>query len=369
VIEFRVLGPLEVLYDGRPVTIPAAKQRALLTVLLLRAGTTVPGPRLIEELWGEDAPISARKVVQTYISKLRRVLPPGVLVTRPTGYALRADPGCVDAASFERLLAEAAPADPEDEADLLRCALALWRGGALEDFADEPFAQADISRLEGLRLEALERRIELDVAAGRHAAVVGELAALVREHPFHEPLRGQLMLALYRAGRQDEALGAYQEGRRLLVDQLGVQPSLPLRRRQQAILRGEDWVDPPGAPGLQRRPGSATAAVPRTREAGRGGDAPGRTRSRLVGRARELAELQDLLLRHRLVTLIGPAGIGKTRLALEASARMREAFPDGRFVVDLTTLQDPRLVAPAACSALGSGPRGRRTPRRTWPPS
>jgi hypothetical protein len=185
--------------------------------------------------------------------------------------------------------------------------------------------------------------------------VVGELAALVREHPLHELLRGQLMLALYPAGRQDEALRTYQEGRRMLVDQLGVEPSSLLRRLQQRILGREASVDPPGAAGLQR-PGSPVATVPRRREAGPGGETPRRTRSPLIGRTRELAELQDLLLRHRLVTLTGPAGIGKTRLALETTARMTEAFPDGTFVVDLTPLRNPKLVAPTACSALGLRP-------------
>jgi DNA-binding SARP family transcriptional activator len=183
VIEFRLLGPFEMLHDGIPVPIPAAKQRAVLAILLLHAGGTVSGQRLIDELWGERVPVSARKVIQTYVSKLRQVLPVGILATRATGYVLCVDREVIDAARFERMLAQAAGAGPHQEACILREAIGLWRGPALEDFADAPFAQAEISRLEGMRLEALERRIELDLAAGQHPALIAELGVLVQENP------------------------------------------------------------------------------------------------------------------------------------------------------------------------------------------
>ena len=204
-MEFRVLGPFEVLDEGVVVPVSAAKHRALLAMLLLKSGTTVSGRRLIEDLW-EQPPVSARKVLQTYVSKLRQVLPDGMLLTRPAGYTLLVGPDDLDAATFHRLLIQAEGAREEDEAQLLRQALSLWRGGALEDFADEPFAQPEIARLEGLRTRALVRRCELDLQAGRHLAVLGELEALVQDHPTDERMRGQLMLALYRSGRQTDAL-------------------------------------------------------------------------------------------------------------------------------------------------------------------
>jgi DNA-binding SARP family transcriptional activator len=220
-MEFRVLGPFEVLDDGAVVPVPAAKQRALLVLLLLQAGATVSGHRLIEDLW-QQPPVSARKVLQTYVSKLRQVLPDGMLLTRPAGYSLLVGPEDLDAARFQCLLLGAEAARGQDESQLLSQALGLWRGGALEDFADEPFAQPEIARLERLRTQALVRRCELDLQAGRHLAVLGELEALVQAYPTDERMRGQLMLALYRSGRQSDALRIFRVGRRTLVEQLGV---------------------------------------------------------------------------------------------------------------------------------------------------
>jgi len=364
-IEFHLLGPLEVLDGGIPVPVRAAKQRAVLAILLLRAGATVSGQRLIEELWGENPPVSARKVVQTYVSKLRHVLPPDVLVTRATGYALRVDPEVIDAACFERSLAEATGAAPDEEAAILREALGLWRGRALEDFADEPFAQAEISRLEGLRLGALERRIELDLAAGRHSAVIGELAVLVHDNPLLERPRGQLMLALYRSGRRADALRAYRDGRRLLVEQLGLEPTPLLSELERAILRQDPSLDltapPTSSVTLGPRPPSSPAGGLSTTDRRGSGPTSGwrpPPANTFVGRTRELEELQRLLLGSaaRLLTLTGPPGIGKTRLALEVASRVRSAFRDGAAVVDLTTVHDAEFVASAGCSALGLRP-------------
>jgi predicted ATPase/DNA-binding SARP family transcriptional activator len=349
-MEFLILGPLEVLGDSGPIAVPAAKRRAVLAILLLASGSTVPGWRLIEELWPEP-PVSARKVVQTYISKLRQILPDGLLVTRQTGYALQVPADDVDARKFERLLAEAGDAHPRDEAALLRDALALWRGPALQDFVDEPFAQADITRLEAMRLSAYERRLELDLAEGRHDAVLAELLSLVQANPLNERLRGQLMLALYRCDRQSDALRVYREGRAVLVDQLGVEPTPSLRRLEEAILRHDPGLHSlaaeavPGSPPQTRPPpgvGSAARHGPRSAGA-------------FVGRSTELAQLRGLLREDgvRWVTLTGPAGAGKTRLAVELAARVGEEYDEGWAFVDLSRVGDPALIAAEICATIG----------------
>ena len=181
-MQYLILGPLEVRAEAGNLAIPAAKQRALLTILLVHHGSPVPGWRLIEDLW-QDPPVSARKVVQTYVSKLRHILPAGTLVTTQTGYRLNVGREELDSARFEDLLRAAESAPHDQEAALLREALGLWRGGALEDFVDEPFAQAEIARLEAIRMAALERRLDLDLAQGRHDSLLAELAPLVQDEP------------------------------------------------------------------------------------------------------------------------------------------------------------------------------------------
>jgi len=319
-MEFLLLGPLEVLGDAGPIAVPAAKRRAVLAILLLASGATVPGWRLIEELWPEP-PVSARKVVQTYVSKLRQILPEGMLVTHQTGYALEVPADAVDVRRFERLLAEAGRVPPGDEAVLLREALALWRGPALQDFVDEPFAQADIARLEAMRLSAYERRLELDLAGGRHDAVLAELLSLVQANPLNERLRGQLMLALYRCDRQSDALRVYREGRRALIDQLGVEPTPSLSRLEEAILRHDPGLH--ALPAAPPAPRTVRATRPRAAPARTGRPGP-RTVGTFVGRSPELARLSGLLREDdvRWVTLTGPAGAGKTRLAVELAARL-----------------------------------------------
>ncbi len=350
-MEFRVLGPFEVLHDGVVVPVSAAKQRALLAVLLLRAGTAVSGRRLIGDLW-EQPPVSARKVLQTYVSKLRQVLPDGMLLTRPAGYTLLVGPDDLDAAMFQRLLLDAEGARLEDEARLLRQALGLWRGGALEDFADEPFAQPEIARLERLRTLALVRRCELDLQAGRHLAVLGELEVLVQDRPTDESMRGQLMLALYRAGRQTDALRVFRDGRRTLVEQLGVEPSDPLRRLHDAILRHDPSLDldrpsrPDDPSNADPTHDSAPDAALQPRASRPGGVA-------FVGRTTELGQLRHLIHQDaaRLVTLTGPAGTGKTRLAAELTSQLEPHYEHGATIVDLTTVTDPQLVVSAVCAA------------------
>ena len=240
-MEYRILGPLEVCDGERSLALGGAKQRSLLAVLLLHRGEVVSSERLIDALWGERPPPTAAKSVQVYVSHLRRVLGDGRLVTRQGGYALEIEAGALDGERFEELVAAGrrllASDDPRAARDALVQALALWRGPALQDFAYEAFAATDIARLDELRLGALEERLDAELALGRHAELIAELQALVREHPLRERLRGQLMLALYRSGRQAEALESYQEARRILVDELGLEPGHDLRDLEQAILR------------------------------------------------------------------------------------------------------------------------------------
>jgi YVTN family beta-propeller protein len=239
-MQYRVLGPLEVRNGEESLPLAGAKQRALLALLLLHANRVLSRDRLIDELWGDTPPATAVTSLQVYVSRLRKLLPAETLLTRPPGYLLEVEPEDLDLRCFERLLAEghAALADgnAEHAARVLHEALALWRGPALAEFAFEPFAQAEIGRLEDLRLAAVEERIEADLALGRHADLIGELEALIAENPHRERLRGQLMLALYRSGRQAEALEAYQQARRALVDELGIEPREELQRLEKQIL-------------------------------------------------------------------------------------------------------------------------------------
>jgi DNA-binding SARP family transcriptional activator len=262
-VEFGFLGPLAVWRDGREVPIGAAKQRALLTLLLLRRGELVPTEALLDGLWGERPPATGVKVVQVYVSQLRKALGEGLVETRPAGYRVRLDPGALDADRFEGLLERGrgllAGGEAGHAGDVLREALALWRGPPLAEFRYEAFARDEIGRLEELRLAALELRLEADLALGRHTETVPELEALVREHPLRESLRGLLMLALYRAGRQADALAAYQEARAALVEELGLDPSESLQRLEQAILQHDPALDPTRLdPTAQPTPATAT---------------------------------------------------------------------------------------------------------------
>jgi DNA-binding SARP family transcriptional activator/class 3 adenylate cyclase len=247
-MEFRILGPLEVIRDGHPLSLGGAKQRALLAILVLHANQVVSADGLIDLLWGEEAPPTAGNTLQVYISQLRKTVEPtrasrgpsNVIARRPPGYVLQADEDDIDARRFARRVEEgrAALAEGryEDAASVLRDALAQWRGPALADFTYEPFAQSEITRLEELRMAAIEDRISADLALGRHASFIGELDALVAQYPLREALRGHLMLALYRSGRQAEALQVYQDTRRALDEELGIDPSSALQHLHQGIL-------------------------------------------------------------------------------------------------------------------------------------
>jgi DNA-binding SARP family transcriptional activator len=302
-MEFRILGPLEVYGDGGAVPVGGARQRALLAILILHANEVVPVERLLDDLWGERQPTSGAKALHVSISQLRKALGDGRILTRAPGYVLRLESTELDVLRAERLLAQAESAEPHEASALLRDALSLWRGPPLAEVAYETFAQPEIARLEELRIRTIEQRIDADLALGRHGELVGELEALVQEHPLRERLRAQLMLALYRSGRQAEALTAYQRARSVLVDELGIEPGQALRELHQAILRHDAAIEP---------------AAPR--------NAPAATRGAFVGRKAELDELlaglDDAIAgRGRLFLLVGEPGIGKSRLAEELAAR------------------------------------------------
>jgi DNA-binding SARP family transcriptional activator len=311
-LEFRILGPLEVLGEHGPVVLGGTRHRALLAILLLEAGRVVSTDRLVDLLWGEAAPRTATTSLQNSISKLRRELGPEILETRAPGYVLRVDPSRVDANRFEQLLRDARRADPEERRALLEHALGLWRGPALAEFAFEQFAQAEIRRLEELRLVALEERIEADLELGHHGDVVGELESLVREHPLRETSRRQLMLALYRSGRQAEALDAYTDARARFVEELGIEPGPELKKLQAEILRHEAGLAAPG-----------TGAVA----------------------ADEESEIVKALLAGRVVPVLGLDGSG------DLAAHLASAFdvPDDRPV-------DLARVSQYVATMKGSGP-------------
>ena len=248
-MEFRILGPLEVAEEGRPVPLPGGKPSALLVCLLLNPNQAVSTERLIDDIWGEDPPGTAHKAVKNYVVQLRKAVSKSALVTRGNGYAIELEPDTLDLERFERLGGEGREAlskqRPERAADAFREALSLWRGDPLAEFSAEPFASTERARLEELRLSTLEDRIEADLTLGRHSDLVGELETLVSRHPLRERLRGQLMLALYRAGRQAEALAAYQEARREFVEGLGIDPGRDLQELERLILQHDSSLDVP----------------------------------------------------------------------------------------------------------------------------
>jgi DNA-binding SARP family transcriptional activator len=260
-VDYRILGPLEVVEANGPLPLGGPKQRALLALLLLHANEVVSADTLIDRLWEGEAPPTATKVVQVQVWRLRKALGRDALVTRPPGYLLRVGPDELDLARFERLVDEARGAEPRAAAERLREALALWRGTPLADLAFESSLSAEVARLEELHLLALEARIEADLTLGRHAEVVSELGALIGEHPYREGLRARLMLALYRAGRQAEALEAYQDARVALSDELGLEPSEELKELEQAILRHEPGLASLPQAGAAPDQTSATASI------------------------------------------------------------------------------------------------------------
>jgi WD40 repeat protein/DNA-binding SARP family transcriptional activator len=332
-MDFRILGPLEVRDEPGPVVLGGVKPRAVLAVLLLNANEPVSADRLATALWGEEAPAGAAKTVQVYVSRLRKALDhPDLVATTTAGYRLRVEPDELDADRFARRVEEGraalAAGRPERAGTILREALALWRGPPLADMAYVPFAQAEIARLEEQRLGALELRVDADLAAGRHAALVGELQHLVARHRERERLAGQLLLALYRCERQSEALEAYREARRALVEDVGIEPGPQLRALHEAILRQDASLDLPAPP----------AALPVALDLD--GDTP------FEGRDDELDDLRALWDQARAgsgaaITVSGPRGIGKSRLAAELAHGIHA---NGGFVLHATGDGQPEAL-------------------------
>src|SRR4051794_8296312 len=331
-MEVRLLGPLEVVVPDGPVEFEGAKQRRLFVALALRAPEPVPVDELVQAVWGDQAPDGRDQALQKQVSRLRARVGEALPVRRRTaGYALEIERETIDSRCFELFLGRSRAGDPSQ----LGPALALWRGPALADHRFDEFAQAEILRLEELRVEAIEERVAADLGGGQAADLVGELRALVAEHPLRERLRAQLMLALYRAGRQADALEVMREGRRRLVDELGLEPGPELRRLEALILAHD--------PSLEAEPAGALAApLP----------VPGNA---TIGREGELAEIGALLTRPevRLVTLVGTGGVGKTRLALEAGRALASHFPGGMAYVDLDGAQG-LVPAPAAAPGIAA---------------
>jgi len=315
-MDFRLLGPLEVAEQCSALALGGVKQRSLLAILLLHANEIVATDRLIGELWGESPPATVAKSIQSYVMRLRRELGPERLTTRAPGYVLNVGPDELDLAVFERLRAEARRAEPARAAQKLREALALWRGSPLADLAYEPFAQTEIARLDELRVAAIEERIDADLACGRHADLVGELEALAVAHPLRERLRAQLMLALYRSGRQAEALHAYRAARQELADELGLEPGDALRRLERAILQQDPELELEG-PQRSRPPPAQTdrSLLVYPREAG--------TLDGLLRLAAALADAKPP--RELIVARVVPAGdVGDEARALaERAAALR----------------------------------------------
>jgi predicted ATPase/DNA-binding SARP family transcriptional activator len=341
-MEFQILGPVEARADGRVVALGGTKSRGLLAVLLSHPNEAVSAERLALALWGEEAPAGAVKTVQVHVSRLRKALgEPQVLATTPAGYLLRVRPGELDVERFDRLVADGRrwleTGRADQAATALGEALALWRGAPLAELAALPFARAEMARLEEARLAALELRLEADLAVGRHGELVAELEQLTSLHPWRERLHAHLMLALYRSGRQADALEAYRRARNVLVEQLGIEPAAELHDLHQAILAHDPSLDGP----VPSHCGEEHCAIPTPPTV-------------LFGREADLDRLSDLIreLRTRLVTLVGPGGVGKTRLAIEAAKRLEQDFPDHARFVALAPVPDARELAAAIARAL-----------------
>ncbi len=339
---------MRVSHDGALVRLGGVKQLAVLAALLLERGRFVSRERLIDLVWGDDPPSGGVNTLQVHISQLRKALAPGGIQIRssPAGYAIDVAEAELDLLEFERLasLGREALADHDFTAAArsLAEALALWEGVALAELWDIPFANAEAARLERHRLAALEDRLQAQLGLGMHREVVAELETLVRDHPLREPLRGLLMLALYRCGRQADALDVYRAGRELLVASQGVDPGGELRGLHQAILNQAPSLTLPAGPSEPDVRASVIPA-PLTPLVGRDGDV-----ERLVARVRD----RDV----RLLVLTGPGGVGKTRLALEVASAVEREFTDGVGLVDMSALQDPTLVTAAIAARLDVSP-------------
>ncbi len=348
-LEVRLLGSFEVVVAGQPVQVPGAKRQALVACLALREGRVVPTDTLVEALWGSDLPAAPRNAVQHHVTRLRRALGEDAIRLGADGYAL--DGAMVDAIQFEEQLAAARSAlragDARGAADTVAEALALWRGPALLGLPQSSWATAEAGRLDSLRLDALEERFEAALALGEHADLVPAVRAALEESPFRERLWGQLMLALYRSGRQADALEVFQEARQMLLEELALEPGPELRRLQEAILAHDPAIAP--VPVASQRRGNVPAPS-----------------TSFIDREAELAQVLALLREHRLVTLTGPPGVGKSRLALEAVRSVESEFRDGAWHVDLARTASGAGVVRLAAQTLdvrGADPLARTVAR------
>jgi predicted ATPase/DNA-binding SARP family transcriptional activator len=365
-MRFGILGTTEVrLPDGTSVAVGGARVRSLLALLLLDPGRLVTVDRLIDGLYGEDAPADAAHALQSQVSRLRRSLGGarghGALVEfQPAGYRLAVDPEDVDVHRFERLAREgrhaSASGDHRTAAELLGDALALWRGPALVDVSDAPFAKAQAARLEEERVSLVEERAESVLALGEHRKILSDLQGLVSSQPLREKARGLLMRALYHGGRQAEALRVYEDGRAILAEELGADPSPELAAVHLAILRADPSIAQPQQPRPRARPQPAggdrddQASVPSRSPIPPSPTAPPVPLTTFIGREEDLRKVRKLLAEHRLVTLLGPGGTGKTRLAVEVASRSTD---DEVCFADLARLSAPGEVPDAFLDALG----------------
>jgi predicted ATPase/DNA-binding SARP family transcriptional activator len=340
-VEFRILGPLEAVADGEPLALGGPKQRAVLVELLLRANAVVSRERLLDAIWGDELPKTAVGTLQVYVHGLRRALGAERIETSGSAYRLRLEPDELDLARFERLVEGARDALAErrfEEAEhAIDGALGLWRGAALADLADQGEAQVAARALEERRVEALELRNEVRLALDRPQLVLADLEQLIAEHPYRERLRSQQILALYRSGRQTDALAAYRAVHETWADELGLEPTPALRELERAVLRHEPSLATPAARPVWagRLPKPATP---------------------LVGRRLEIAAVSSLLRSDaRLVTLLGPGGTGKTRLAIAVAEALAPELAHGAVFVDLSAVTDPELLVPLVARAAGAG--------------
>ncbi|WP_327094279.1 winged helix-turn-helix domain-containing protein [Nocardia vinacea] len=332
-VQIGMLGPLEIrLDDGGLIEVPGTRLRALLIALALEPGRAVPKATLVDWIWGEQPPSDAANALQALVSRLRRVLPDGSLDVQAGGYRLTVESDAVDAVRFEQLLDQARGGDHVQQAELLREALGLWRGALMQDIGVQDSAALDvvITRLEGLRLTAMEDLYEAEIRLGRGAELVAELTELVARHPVRERLVAALMRALVAAGRGAEALVVYQRAREALADTLGVDPAPELSALHVALLRGEI--------GAQDNDRKTNLRAELTSFVGKNGD---------------IAAVRELIAAHRLTTVTGPGGSGKTRLALETARTLLDDLPDGAWLVELASVGASGDVAQSALAALG----------------
>lgn len=335
-LEIRVLGPVEAARNGATLRLGGPRQQALVGLLAIQSGRALHVTRIVDELWSGEPPTGAEVTVRSYLSRLRAAIGPGARIEASGGnYVLHVAPGALDAGRFEALVRNAEAAtrdgDPRRAAGELRSALGLWRGRPFGELAVDGALRVEADRLEELYLHAIEQRVEADLALGAGASLVDELEKLTATHPYRERFWRQLMLALYRAERQADALAAYHRARTALEDQLGIEPGPALQELEAAILRQD--VPPPDVPMVRHNlPAPITS---------------------FVGRERQLGEIARLLGEHRLVTLSGVGGVGKTRLAIEAARSLADELPGGAWFVDLAPLAEPGMVAGHASAALG----------------